>query len=255
LRTFVTCVGRLYVSPENGLRYWKFGLTSVDPNLLRNVAELVQPGMHVWDVGANCGLFTFSAAHRAGVGGSVLAIEPDVENVRLLLRSRKAMLRSQNASVDILPAAVGGPGDRVARLQIAVRSRASNALAGFGYATMGGCREERIVAVLTLDELLAFFPPPDLLKVDVEGAELLILGGARRLFSEAQPTLLIEVAPSCAEEVSCCLQSWDYRLFSADVLPTEREEKNQVQGNCLALPKKKWDLASRQVVGMAGDVL
>ena len=230
--------GRVYVSPENGLRYWKFGLKSVDPNLLRNVAELVQPGMNVWDVGANCGLFSFSAAYRAGPGGSVLAIEPDIESVRLLLRSRKAMLPLQNANVDVLPVAVGGPGNRVARLQVAVRSRSSNALAGFGYATMGGCREERVVPVLTLDDLLEFFPPPDLLKIDVEGTELLILGGANRLFTEVQPILLVEVASNCAEQVACCLHSWRYRLFLADIPAAEREEKDQVLGNCLALPTK-----------------
>src|SRR6266850_1933144 len=66
----------LYVTPEAGLRHWA-DLSSVDRHLLRMVRELVRPGV-VWDVGANVGLFAFSAAAIAGPSGLVLAIEPDV---------------------------------------------------------------------------------------------------------------------------------------------------------------------------------
>jgi hypothetical protein len=65
----------IYVSPEAGLRYWRRRLEKVDPPLLRMVRELVKPGSVVWDVGANVGLFSLSAAALAGPSGSVLAIE------------------------------------------------------------------------------------------------------------------------------------------------------------------------------------
>src|SRR5438270_12601633 len=67
----------LFVTPEAGLRHW-LGLSRVDPHLFRMARELVEPGSVVWDVGANVGLFAFSAAVRAGVTGLVLTIEPDV---------------------------------------------------------------------------------------------------------------------------------------------------------------------------------
>ena len=74
----------LYVSPEAGLRYWRWGVETADPMLFRMVRELVRPGSVVWDVGANVGLFSFSAAALAGPGGFVLAIEPDVWLAHLL---------------------------------------------------------------------------------------------------------------------------------------------------------------------------
>ena len=56
----------LYVSPEAGLRYWRWGVETADPLLFRMVRELARPDSVVWDVGANVGLFSFSAAALAG---------------------------------------------------------------------------------------------------------------------------------------------------------------------------------------------
>ena len=67
----------IYVSPEASWRYW-LSMSKVDPMLYRMARELVKPGAHVWDVGANLGLFSFCAAALAGPSGFVLAIEPDV---------------------------------------------------------------------------------------------------------------------------------------------------------------------------------
>ena len=39
----------LYVSPEAGLRYWRWGLKTVDPMLFRMARELVRTGSVVWD--------------------------------------------------------------------------------------------------------------------------------------------------------------------------------------------------------------
>src|ERR1041385_9098249 len=79
----------IYVSPEAGLRYWRHHLDKVDPSLLRMVHELVKPGSIVWDIGANVGLFSLSAAALAGPSGSVLAVEPDLWLANLLSKSAR----------------------------------------------------------------------------------------------------------------------------------------------------------------------
>ena len=57
---------RLWVTPDSQLKYLKPGTAGLDLNLLRSAAELIQPGMTIWDVGANVGVFTFAAAVRSG---------------------------------------------------------------------------------------------------------------------------------------------------------------------------------------------
>src|ERR1700682_5356358 len=98
----------IYVSPEAGLRYWRWDLGKVDAMLCRMARDLVTAGSVVWDVGANVGLFSFSAAALAGRSGSVLAIEPDLWLAHLLSRSACGIQKNgaEAAPVAVLPAAV-----------------------------------------------------------------------------------------------------------------------------------------------------
>src|SRR3954453_8461315 len=147
--------GTLFVSPEaGGLKYWRRDLNKADPDLLAVARELVTSGAHVWDIGANVGLFAFAAAFLAGPGGSVVAVDADIDNAALLQRSAAASDRSVNAPITILAVAITPPGQRLAKFSIAARSRASNTLEGFGNTQMGGVRETRVVPGFTLDELL-----------------------------------------------------------------------------------------------------
>src|ERR1700709_849599 len=76
----------VYVTPEAGLKFWGPS-RNFDPFLYRMAAELVKPGSVVWDIGANVGLFSFSAASVAGSTGRVLAVEPDPWLCTLLNRT------------------------------------------------------------------------------------------------------------------------------------------------------------------------
>lgn len=164
---------RIYTSSEGGLRYLKPTLRHVDPMLLSVVEETVRRGDVVWDVGANVGLFAFAAATRAGSDGRVLCLEADTWNVALLRRSA-ATQPSSSARVDVLPAAVSDAVG-VARFEIAKRNRSTNALEGMGSNQTGGVRETQLVPTVTLDLLANHFPIPSVLKIDVEGAEALVL--------------------------------------------------------------------------------
>jgi FkbM family methyltransferase len=211
----------LFVSTEGGLRYLHPALGKVDPPLLKMAAELVAPGDVVWDVGANVGLFTFAAAARAGRTGKVYAIEPDTWLVSLLRRSA-GLEEAKRAPVNVLPVAVSDTVG-VSRFYIAKRARAANHLESCGSTQTGGAREAQWVVTVTLDWILEQFPPPNLVKIDVEGGEDRALAGASKLLSSSRPRILCEVYRENASRVSKTLHSFGYALFDASADPCKRQ--------------------------------
>ena len=224
---------KLYVSSEAGLRYLKPSLTNVDPGLLRLVGEFVQPGDVVWDIGGNIGLFTFSAASRAGADGRVISVEADSWNVNLLRRSAR-LQRSTSAKVDVIPAAVS---DRLgfSTFNIANRNRSTNALEGFGSTQTGGFRESQTVPTVSLNSLTEYFPSPQILKIDIEGAEALALTAADEVL-RSRPLVICEVDARNATAVRDLLLSYGYGLFDADVSPPRTPAGEVLPYNVLAIP-------------------
>ena len=220
----------LYASSEGGLRYLRPSMGKVDPTLLRLAGELVKPGNVVWDIGANLGLFTFAASVAAGPGGRVLAVEPDTAMVRLLHRSAAAN-RSQ-ALVDILPAAVTSELG-VARFHIARRNRSTNYLDGFGTAQAGGIRATETVMTVTLEWLAAHFPPPDVIKIDVEEAEACVLAGGAGVLSK-RPAVICEVAQRNADSVWKLLTDHGYLLYDGELPRGQRMPSVTAAPNTLA---------------------
>jgi FkbM family methyltransferase len=217
---------RMYISPECGLSYW-LGLRAAH-SLLRNAAETVKPGSIVWDIGANMGLFSFAAAGLAGPEGRVYAFEPDTVLVNLLRRS--AQLNPRAAPVEVIPCAVS---DSVSlrKFNIAMRSRASNFLEGCGATQTGGVRESQTVLTLPLDWLAERIPPPQVLKIDVEGSELGVFRGAVRLLETRRPALIFES------------EILGYTFYSSELPPSQRVPLPGITGNTLALPS--WAGAAR----------
>ena len=89
---------------------------------------------------------------------------------------------------------------------------------------------------MTLDWLAERFPRPSVLKVDVEGAEALLLQGGRRLLAESRPKILIEVYEHNALEVGQVLKAHGYTMFDAATEPSSRSPLEAPAYNTLALP-------------------
>ncbi len=227
-QTFGGC--RMYVSPECGLHYW----LGVGPeNLLKNAAETVAPGQVVWDVGANMGLFSFAAAGLAGPKGRVYAFEPDARLVGLLRRS--ARLNPGAAAVEVIPCAISDA-ISLARLNIAQRSRAANFLDGFGSTQTGGVRETNLVVTASLDWMATQIPPPDVLKIDVEGAELGVFRGAMCLLRSKRPIILFEASGDSGTEIAPMLLNLGYKLYDSDLPASQRQPLTRPAYNTLAVP-------------------
>jgi FkbM family methyltransferase len=227
--------GRIFVSPESGLRFYRRSIASGDATLFKMAGELVKPGDVVWDVGANVGLFTFAAAYRAGKSGAVIAIEPDTWLASLLQRSCELRERDSEAPVTVISAAVS---DQVglAKFHIAARSRSSNHLEGGGSTQSGGARRTEMVITITLDWLLQSLPSPRVLKVDVEALEHRVLAGATTLLSKVRPVVWCEVNPVNQQEVTSIFRAHQYQLFYANQNPSERQSLSQAPWDTLAVP-------------------
>jgi FkbM family methyltransferase len=222
---------RIYMSSEGGLRYLRPRLGGIDPPLLRLAAELIQPGDVVWDIGANLGLFSFAAAIAAGPSGRVLAVEPDALLVGLLRRSAAA--NHGHAPVEVLPTAVADDLG-VAQFHIARRNRATSHLDGFGTDQAGGIRTTELVLTVTLDWLAERFPTPDILKIDVEAAELKVLKGATSVL-RTFPTIICEIDACNATIAGDLLAAHGYILYDALQPASERVPIAAPSRNTLAI--------------------
>jgi FkbM family methyltransferase len=153
----------------------------------RLVRSVLPPGASFWDVGANIGYFTLLAATVVGPQGRVVAWEPGPEAFQQL---QENIALNGMPQVWALPLAVAAQ-EGTARLYL----HGAEADTGATLFPGGARSQSHEVQTTTLD---AFFrqhggPPPQLLKVDVEGAELAVLQGAARLLAEHSPLLLVEM--------------------------------------------------------------
>ena len=171
----------------------------------------MRPGDVVWDIGANIGLFAFAAAARAGRNGQVIAFEPDAWLVQILRRSAAAQ-RETSSPVRIVPAAVASE-IGLRQFTIASRSRASNALAGHGHTQMGETYEEQTIVALSLDWLTEKLPPPNVVKCDVEGAEVEVFSGQSKMLGNIRPVIICEVGGETSERMTDILLKQRYWLY------------------------------------------
>lgn len=225
----------IWTSPDARLRYLRPGAAAFDRELLQFVSHFTSPGQVIFDVGANVGEFAVAACHFVGSQGAVLAIEPDPFLCALLHRTI-AELGNAGLSLDALCVAVAEK-DGLAPFHIAARGRASNALAGHGLPTMGSIRGRFIAPVLTVDTLAQQWRAPGFIKIDVEGAELRVLEGARQTLLQHRPMIFLEVT-AARDSVRELLAQSGYRIF-APTVGGELVGISQCEFNTFAVPEEK----------------
>jgi FkbM family methyltransferase len=177
---------------DRGRRYWMVNdqalvyhlMNSIQP--IRRLADYVVPvHTEIVDVGAHCGLFAAFAADRAPAA-HITIIEPDPKLAPII----RANLRNHRAWRLIGKAATNRDG--TARFFRNELSTQTSSLLPEAVKPFGGATSELEVEVVRLDTLLAGLARIDVLKVDVQGAEGLVVEGARQILPRVQ-TLLIEI--------------------------------------------------------------
>jgi FkbM family methyltransferase len=166
----------------------------LEPGTREVLRRVLRPGMHMVDVGANVGLHALAAARIVGRTGRVTAIEPTPSVVECLRQT--VQLNAVAAIVDIRAIAVGSERS-TSRFFL-------HAVSGHNSLYQHGNEQGEVidVEVETLDALLSSSERVDLVKLDVEGAELSALRGMSRTLDRNPDLVLIaEFGPSHLEAV------------------------------------------------------
>lgn len=152
---------------------------------IRFVRQLLKPGQHALDVGANYGVYTLSMAALVGPSGSVHAFEPEPATAAML---KESLDLNGFAQVKLVERAVS---DRVGRSHFKLTNNSElNRLID---ASESG-EADKVVDVTTLDHCREAFDwaAPDFIKIDAEGQEPHVVRGAARLLTEASPLVMAE---------------------------------------------------------------
>jgi FkbM family methyltransferase len=187
---------------------------------------LLKPGDVVYDVGANIGWYTLLAARAVGDTGAVIAFEPTVRNAAILQENAAT---NKLVNVTVIPAAVSDEDGwatfiNQGSLQGRLRKDDSEAQAKRRARQLQRPTSSSVVPVLSLDSWIAASGrrPPNVLKIDVEGAEAGVLRGMSDTLRSAGPTLIIELHAT-QTEVADVLDSVGYEHAPIDYDGPTRE--------------------------------
>ena len=171
---------------------------------LRLFQQLVQPGNHVVEVGANIGSHTVPLAQTVGPSGRVDAFEPQ----RLIFQLLAANIAMNSlANVFCHPDALGSESNTIQVSELSPNQYQNFGAMEFRPQSAGvQCQQRR------LDELA--IERCDFLKVDVEGMELAVLSGAQEVIARNKPVIFLENdRPKNSPPLIRHLQQCGYNLF------------------------------------------
>jgi FkbM family methyltransferase len=187
--------GRRLIKGYGPASYW---LGIAERPLQKVAKEYIHAGDIVYDIGANVGLHTLYFSRLVGEGGHVFAFEPAPDTSRKLAEHLKL---NSVTNVTVIQKAVT---DRVEEKRFRIHE--------------DPCQrhldEHGEIAVWTtsLDTLIHELPPPNCIKMDIEGGEIDAFVGAEDCFITHRPKLLL--ATHFGSDVKCCesLRSWGYKI-------------------------------------------
>lgn len=200
-----------------------------EPVVQRRILNEVKPGMVVLDVGANIGFYTIQIAQLVGKSGCVIAFEPNPSLVSELQMNIR-LNGLENVLVENMALS-----DKPGELDFYFPEEGAESHGSLRSNNTFKVRHVKKIVADTLDNVLnrLNIAHVDFMKVDVEGAEMLVFMGAARLFSRSnKPVIIFECAEGLCSpfghqifDVLNVLSHYGYKFVELDL------------GNWLAMPE------------------
>lgn len=165
-----------------------YGVGDNELPVQRALHRLLKPGRVFYDIGANVGFFSVIAGRLLGHSGWIYAFEPAPTNYAYLRYNLDLNRLDRVTCVDAAVAAQSG-------VESLILSEYSGG-AALKSAPMPPDPSETIkVSTIALDDWVdaGFGSMPDVVKIDVEGAELGVLEGMTRILGSRRVSLVLEL--------------------------------------------------------------
>jgi len=166
---------------------------SYEPHLCAFYEARLKPGMTFVDVGANIGLYSMLAAHLVGERGRVISFEPNSENCRLILLSA---IKNRFKNVALFPLALS---DTIGYTFFATFLGSNGGMLSSDESVLNdpNCT---VAPTMRMDDFV--HERVDVIKIDVEGAEGLVVRGAQRLIEQYRPLVTSEFSMEMLPRIS-----------------------------------------------------
>ena len=168
--------GEKWVVTSGVLEYF---LGCFEPDKVRLFELYIKKGKVVYDIGAHVGYFSLLAAILVQDEGQVIAFEPNPDNVRHL---RQHIEMNGYSNIKVIETAVSNENGEASFDNEKENSKSRLSPTG-----------KIKVKTLTIDTLVESkeIPPPNYMKIDVEGAEVLVIKGAESTIKSYRPHIFL----------------------------------------------------------------
>lgn len=182
--------------------------------------SMLGPGDVVVDAGANIGFYTLMMAKKVGASGAVHSFEPVASNFKVL--GRHVLLNDSPSQIFLNEKALWNESKT---LEFKIDANFEFNPGGYSSGKVENPVSIVSCPAVTLADYFAAtnINRLDAIKMDIEGAELFALQGAKALLEKFHPTILLEISPiTCAgfdyktEDLWNFLKQFGYRIYKID---------------------------------------
>ena len=159
--------------------------------------SLIKPGMNVIDIGANWGVYSTAARRLVGENGMLMSFEPNKVEFEKLKENLKLNKFNQK-NITLINSAVG---DEEGTAEFFIPPNYKGAYGSMGRPKINEDCKVVKVPVVTMDDVLKKHgvSKVDVIKIDVEGAEIKVLHGMKKTLDAQSPVILMEVSDKRTE--------------------------------------------------------